>query len=424
MKLLSDRKTTTGKHQDQGTKEENWQFLCQWLSEPATITHLDERHQELLFCHRLTGLAPKENRSRTGWEKIAEQYRQQTLANLQATGIYNKIVTVCNKQGIRILPLKGLSLAFRIHQHDLGRRQLSDLDMLIFPEDISHLAVIFESLGYRAKKPEMLKPDYLARKGKAEFVNANPVMPDLDIHTRYIAKKFLSSHSGIDMMDIFSRCHIVSDKNTTIDLLDPVDEWLYLAYHFGLHHSFAGLKWLDDLFVLSHHLSPDDWLQLHDRAKQAGLLTVLESNVRLLSKVYGRSNQPWSGLPHRSLNSASEVWVSDALTPAKLTIRQLELVDKGVVQLLRSFFWEFLFIDSGSARRKALIDLLFLDKSMLETVIGPLSKMQYWFLLPFATTISVLSLFFFSLKTLGKISISRTNTNTCKLLGAIFFQRG
>lgn len=399
---------------DGASAQHDWQFLRHWLQQPTAFSHLDELQHSLLFCHRLAGLAPKESRDRFGWEKIAEQYQRQAMMNLQATGVYKKIISACKKDGIRILPLKGLSLSFRIHRNDPGHRQLSDLDILVPPGDLRQLSAILENFGYLVKKQEMLKPEYIERKGKAEFINTNQFLPALDIHTRYISKKFLSSYSGIELADIFARCVTVTDNNIPVELLDPLDEWLYLAYHFCLHHSFVGLKWLEDLFVLSHNLPSTSWQQLQERAEQAGLLSILAANIRLLSMTYGQTYQPWSSLLPYSLGTVTEVWLNDALTAKHLATRQLHLHDKGTLQRMRSFFWEFLFIDNKTARRRALLDLLFLDQAMLTTIVGPMSRGQYWLLRPLATLASVLSLTYFSIGTLRRMLFGPPNHHMAK----------
>ncbi|GEM_PF-2818520 len=69
-------------------------------------------------------------------------------------------------------------------------------------------------------------------------------------------------------------------------MLDPVDEWLFLAYHYGLHHRFSGLKWLADIYYSTLKFTADDWDSLLRRAADAGLNKTVLATLQALERIY------------------------------------------------------------------------------------------------------------------------------------------
>jgi len=365
----------------------DWQFLTAWLRGEVDEPTLLPRQLELLFCHHVCGLASLPDCAGLGWEAVARQKKNQALFAFCAQAVFEKIAHRCRTRGFSILPVKGISLALTLYATDPGRRQLSDIDLLVLPDDLPRLATVLEELGYRPKKPQMLKPAYQKHKGKAEFVTQTPGLPPIDVHTAFIVKKFMARHSGMPLGTVFSRARQIQGQQKPLAVLDPVDEWLYLAYHFCLHHRFAGLKWLDDLQQARLQLREGDGPTLFQRAQEAGLTPVLTATVDLLDRVYGPAPQPWRPFPPWPQSRLTHIWLEDAFLPAKLVARELEHGHGTLTDRLSAFFWEFLFIGEARQRRTALLRLLFPGKELLSTIIGPHSWPAYLLFAPLTTCI-------------------------------------
>ncbi|MEZ4599669.1 MAG: nucleotidyltransferase family protein [Syntrophotaleaceae bacterium] len=363
----------------------DWQFLTAWLRGEIDAPALSHRQQELLFCHHLCGLAHRPDGHGPGWEAVTRQKKNQTMFALCAQALFEKIAHRCRKRGFSILPVKGISLSLTLYASDPGRRQLSDIDLLVLPEDLPSLATVLEELGYRPKKTQMLEPGYQKHKRKAEFITQAPGLPSIDVHTAFIVKKHIARHSGMLLPTVFARARQIRGQQGQLFVLDPIDEWIYLAYHFCLHHRFAGLKWLDDLQQARLRLREGDVSLLLQRAQIAGLTPILAATMDLLGMVYGLGPQPWRQFPQRPQSRLTRIWLKDALLPSKLVRRDLEHGHGTFRDRLAASFWEFLFIEGTRQRRMALLRLLFPGKELLSTIIGQHSWRAYLLYAPLTT---------------------------------------
>ena len=78
------------------------------------------------------------------WENWANQLLAQSIVQLQER---DDIIHSLTAAGIHLLPVKGCWLKERYP--DLGDRQMSDLDMLIHPEDAASAEQTLQSIGFR-----------------------------------------------------------------------------------------------------------------------------------------------------------------------------------------------------------------------------------------------------------------------------------
>lgn len=389
---------------------DDWRFLTTLLRGETDPGDFSERRMELLFCHHITGLLSQKVLAEPSLAPLARQKQNQMLCSLRFSAMFEKIAERCQKEQIRVLPLKGTSLSFTLYRDDPGRRQISDIDFLVQEKDVECLIPILTKLGYVVKNPQMLTQGYLENKKKIEFLAKNPADPGLDVHTAFIVKKFLGAEVNIPLEELFARARMTNGTRTSLEVLDPIDEWLYLAYHFALHHRFAGLKWLDDLYCATQNLSDEAGNALRKKAEAAGLTTTVNAVLELLERVYGLPKEKTWLRMGRPIDSTIEVWLEDAFDPQKLMCRDLEHGQGTVLDRLSSFFWEFLFLDTPGQRRAALLRLIFIKRELLGTILGPRSQPAFLLVLPLWVACTSFLVLLFALETCRRRVIRASST--------------
>jgi putative nucleotidyltransferase-like protein len=175
-------------------------------------------------------------------------------------------------EGITFMPLKGAILAFDYYPAP-ALRPMSDLDLLVRPEDLEGMGRSLRALGYREID---LPPSYIddrwldgtsrerqwvtARNGLSIFVEyrAEPMEPavaqfaDLDQN--------LTAMLGQHAASIWSRARPASDPASVGLRMSSEDLLLHVATHLAAKHADFRLIWLHDLArILTSHAGRFDW---------------------------------------------------------------------------------------------------------------------------------------------------------------------
>ena len=85
------------------------------------------------------------------WLPLQTQYVQILQSNLRFVALHEKMLQALEGNNIPFAVLKGMDLLFRIYR-ELGIRHLSDIDLLILPEDLEKVKLLFESIGFKCKQ--------------------------------------------------------------------------------------------------------------------------------------------------------------------------------------------------------------------------------------------------------------------------------
>jgi len=166
------------------------------------------------------------------------------------------ILAACDREGVAVLPLKGLMLSDRYYD-DPALRPMADLDLLVRPADLEPTALLLERLGYKRnvatdKHLDFLKPD------NAEVVSFDHEHPDnprrVEVHT-HCGEVF--GRTPVDLTDHLwadARDDVLDGERATILSADHL--WLHLLVHASWQILYGGgrLIQLVDLAVLGPHL--------------------------------------------------------------------------------------------------------------------------------------------------------------------------
>jgi hypothetical protein len=303
-----------------------------------------------------------------------------------------KITKLSGKTGY-IIPLKGVSLLFTVYSNDYSRN-VGDIDFLIPGQDVKELIETLEEKGYllRSKRATSLR---LKAKRKFDMVHRDSRFCDLDIHTDLITKKFFRLTTGDFTSFALTRLRTITHQDTTVSLLSPVDEWLYLAQHYCFH-LFSEDKWLKDLYLIQKQFSDEDVVNLQKVADSFGF-------NRIVTAVSHRLNMKYEDDDVKIPFTLKRIpFFFNFLLKKSNAVYERKLTDRIIAS-----YWEFLFIDKASARLRAYLKLLFPARALLGTIYTAYSPVLFVILYPFHLIITLLSSLLFIPLLLFKIFMDK-----------------
>ncbi|MGH9463062.1 MAG: nucleotidyltransferase domain-containing protein, partial [Vicinamibacteria bacterium] len=176
------------------------------------------------------------------------------------------------KEGTRVLLLKGGALMTTAYGGQLGLRPLSDLDLLVKE---SELPVVRRALFERGFHPATPSGTLLT-KGGAMFDLHTDLVNASRIRTRALAFQF-------DPETIWTKAVALDPGEPTFLILSPAHQFLHLAVH-ALKHSFSRLIWFLDLALVARQL---DWEELLLQAQNTGTMRSVAYAVDGMTRLLG-----------------------------------------------------------------------------------------------------------------------------------------
>lgn len=162
---------------------------------------------------------------------------------------------VCEKEGLDLIALRGILFA-QILYPDPALRPISDIDLLIRPEQMDRFAACLASLNYRRI------PGHLH-----QWTNAQAIV---DVHTDLIGGDRIAARRravDIDMDAVWTSSIPCAQIGGHVKMLAWEDEVLTCALH-AVKHSCDRLLWFVDLARLADDRPEADWKRLIERARQ------------------------------------------------------------------------------------------------------------------------------------------------------------
>lgn len=181
-----------------------------------------EREIEAELRKSQIGIAYQSERIRRAWEAALD------------------VLSDCD---VDALPLKGRSLALRLYEHPAAR-MCADVDILVRRRDFECALSAFVKSGYSIPS-EIAARHYL--KNHHHLILKSPKqLPPVELHFA------LSSDlgAGLDSGAIFDRALVQDVGGRLVRVMEPVDEFVYLAAH-AATHAFLPLRNLLDLKLLA-----------------------------------------------------------------------------------------------------------------------------------------------------------------------------
>ena len=183
--------------------------------------------------------------------------------NMLMTSELIKIMHLLRENHIEALAFKGPALA-QMAYGDITLRQYSDLDILIYPNDLYKGVEILEQHGYTSAYPL----------NKQQFKSYSDIAHDyalvhqkksvlVELHWRLLSNEFMAD---IDTINFFKDTTTVMIQGKGLNTLQLEELIIYLCIH-GAKHQWERLEWLVDIAYLTHTQSIN-WKRLSDLTYQ------------------------------------------------------------------------------------------------------------------------------------------------------------
>ena len=206
------------------------------------------------------------------WENRANQLLAQSIVQLQQR---DELIHRLTTAGIPVLPVKGCWL--KELYPDLGDRQMSDLDMLIPPEDAPSAEKILLSMGYQREEVSFHHTAY-----------RKPPYTAVELHTSLLPET--DEH--------FSCYQNIWEKAVPVEgmpglyRLKPEDEYLYYLVHLSKHLSEggSGIRSILDNCIYTRCFSKLDSAYVASELEKLGL-SELAQQVQILSRCWFETGQ-------------------------------------------------------------------------------------------------------------------------------------
>jgi hypothetical protein len=336
-------------------RAEAWVFLRRWAARDiAAVAEPSIQALQAVFDHDLAGWTAPGSLPASARRPLEDQKRRQVGAAIGALAEFERIAGRCASAGLPVLPLKAVSLAYGIYRSDPSVRAFGDIDLLIPPSSAKAFIDCLAGWGYRPKNPGGIRPRSLSIKRKLELLPPPGASGwELDVKLAPVTKRLFARAAGLTSAEVFPRAAAPPGAPPFVRLLDPADEWLYLAQHFILHHRFGGLRWLIDLDRLARALSPEEASTLIRRAGESGLSGIAATALRAVDEIVAPLPSAWDPLRRFRTSLVARAWSTLALRPRAVLERRFRPRRGSRLNKIEEIHWEIPFMDRRVDRFKA-----------------------------------------------------------------------
>jgi hypothetical protein len=272
--------------------------LTEWLrsSTPDQLVDWIEREGVASLCgyqlKRLHPDVPPEGLNVA--KRLIGAYYRTTARNVLRYHHLGLLLEEFDQAGLSVLMLKGAALALSVYP-EVGLREMSDVDLLVRPEQLQTADRLLTIEGYQAVDRSAID---LARPPSEhlttlDYRDLQGVKPAIHLHWHLINSTVPHADYSrrIDLEGVWARAGRLLLKNRSILELSPSDAVLYLSEHaMRVSHSLNRLMWLADLaWLIDRRRDQLDWNEIERRARLWGI-------DRLVRPVY-TVIRAWFGVP-------------------------------------------------------------------------------------------------------------------------------
>jgi len=258
----------------------------------------------------------------TARAQLSAAFRMNALRNVFLAGELARVLRLLNDSGVRVIPLKGVTLAESLYG-DTAFRVCSDIDILVPPSEALPAHRLLLAHGYSSPFTEGFFANHQFRAGaECPLTPWKPAFSyQLEVHWT------LLQHSRKDdqaMQDLWSQAGPKDFFGARAYGMTPEWEFLYLACH-AAHHKWHTLQWIADIHELCVS-AQIDWQQVREKSERFELDSVVGPTLAACSSLFGApapANIPCRALPagvHLFPTSLapSEVWNEPLFHPGLL----------------------------------------------------------------------------------------------------------
>lgn len=206
--------------------------------------------------------------------RLKKSYYRTISSNLVKLEAATRIFQTFQQEDIHAIPLKGIALIETVYQNP-AMRPMTDIDILINPEDAKKIRGVLEKLGYHLD-------DYY--RGSWNYSNEDDVF--LDIHTKFTRYEALFH---IDYSEIYNRLQQVNfNDQIQVHVLCPEHQLIHIALHLapGLYSECNFINFLDLYYLINDQINLLDWTYVSEFAKRSGIALYIYAPLYLCSHIF------------------------------------------------------------------------------------------------------------------------------------------
>lgn len=275
----------------------------QTFIERHTLERLDAGCYRLLpvLHSRLTRLCPN-----TDWprrELLKGVWKKSFLENATRLKTITSLTQTLESNGIKYLLMKGLANAIDLYD-DLGARPMSDIDILITPEDLAHCHQILTEWGWQTQTP----PVHQRIRFQYASTYLHPDGGNLDLHWRPAEYFTTDDYKATDLGDRKT----ISWMGQSIHTLNPTTNLACTILHGVAWNHLSPVRWVSDaLLLLKQHQSAIEWDQFETLTQRYHFSHITRAGLRYLVEHFAEAatlvpehlyNQPLTQPEERLLN--------------------------------------------------------------------------------------------------------------------------
>jgi hypothetical protein len=219
-------------------------------------------------------------------EKILKRFkRSYTESFLKTAPVYDdisKLLNEFNALGLKVIMLKGCSLAEQLYQ-DFSLRPMKDVDILVKKQDWPEIRNILKRLNFKSNLDPL----------KLEFLSGIP----MDSHVSYMGQRntkiefkfnlFVLDFPNFSSQEYWYEAISIKVNDVETLSLSIEDQILYLSTRM-INVGFRNLLWFCDLReLINFHRKKINWQKLITKAKQKHVTIALYNSLLLLNKELG-----------------------------------------------------------------------------------------------------------------------------------------
>lgn len=208
------------------------------------------------------------------WQKF---YYQNACRNTLLLQELAEVLHQLAAAGIEVIVLKGAALAEMIYDN-VAARPMSDLDLLIHPEDLLLTRQVLANLGYAPAGIDMQVGFTEEFRNEEIFYQQGLLDIYIDLHWRLISPVYYQRTFGTDWF--WETSFSVKINQAPALILACEAQVLYLCAHLMLHHGGKSLLWLHDIAaVINFYQQKVDWKLVLRKAKEYNLVLSLQKTL-------------------------------------------------------------------------------------------------------------------------------------------------
>lgn len=279
----------------------------------------------------LAALVPETDRA------ILEGSRLRSVARVAyITSVAAEVAGSLEKEGIRVVLLKGLALEHQVYGAK-GLRQMSDADLLVSPRDVLRARDILIKAGFvsNSLKSCLYKPIILDIGNHLPELHRGGI--SVDLHHRLFGRE------GTEMVaTAMERAEVTDAGGSKLYVLPPLTAFLGLVSHIGKHEikgEFQLRLYIDIYLLLRKYHSEIISKDLPAAAAEAGIEEETRDVLTLMERVWGLTLPGEAGKAEEKLvesfmEKVRKPWSVASLSQREFFLRNLRSFDRGWKKVL------------------------------------------------------------------------------------------